>query len=62
MAGEAWDIEVVENIVQVTLAAPQGPAGPTGATGPAGGEVNITVSTEDPSGGTDGDLWFKVSS
>jgi hypothetical protein len=35
---------------------PQGPAGATGATGPM---YPVTISTSAPSGGNDGDLWFR---
>jgi len=38
---------------------PQGVAGNDGATGPAGTPVNVSVvSSGNPSGGSDGDLWF----
>lgn len=40
---------------------PQGPQGPQGQTGPRGGNINVTVSSQDPSGsGNEGDLWIKV--
>jgi hypothetical protein len=36
-----------------------GPAGPTGATGATGGySAQITVSASQPSGGSNGDIWF----
>jgi len=44
---------------------PQGPAGTNGtngtngATGPAGPMYPVTISTNLPSGGNDGDLWFR---
>ena len=36
-----------------------GPAGPTGADGPTGPAAPVTFSTSAPTGGSDGDLWFR---
>jgi hypothetical protein len=36
-----------------------GPQGPTGATGATGPMYPVTISTSNPSGGNDGDLWFR---
>jgi hypothetical protein len=36
---------------------PEGSIGPTGPTGPVG--ISFTYGTEEPSGGSDGDLYFK---
>ena len=37
-----------------------GAAGPAGPAGPAGSSVTVTVSSGDPSGGSDGDIHFKT--
>ena len=53
-------------------AGPTGPTGPAGADGSNGSDgtdgtdgsdgtsINITVSSSSPSGGNDGDVWFKT--
>jgi hypothetical protein len=46
----------------LSLVGPTGPTGPTGATGPTGltgAMYPVTISTLAPTGGNDGDLWFR---
>jgi hypothetical protein len=40
---------------------PTGPTGPTGATGPTGPFPPVTISTAAPSGGSNGNLWFRYT-
>lgn len=59
MSHELVIVEKEVAILEVSTPGPQGPAGPGGE---AAGNIitrNLTVSPLDPSGGADGDLWFK---